>query len=65
MADNKEKDKKSFFTGVKAEFAKIIWPTKDDLVKQTIAVATVSLILGTIIVSLDWVIRLGLSYLIK
>ena len=30
-----------FFTGVKAEFGKIIWPTKDDIIKQTTAVVIV------------------------
>ena len=38
------KEKPDFFKGVKAEYNKIIWPSKEDLIKQTIAVITVSLI---------------------
>ena len=40
MADKKEKkstnEEKGFFQGVNKEFKKIVWPTKDDLVKQSI-----------------------------
>ena len=41
----------------------IIWPKKEDLIKQTIAVITVSLILGLLIVSMDWIIRNALEFL--
>ena len=36
----------AFFKGVKAEFARIIWPTRDDVIKQTTAVVVVSIILA-------------------
>ena len=57
------KEKPAFFKGVKAEYNKIIWPKKEDLIKQTIAVITVSLILGLLIVSMDWIIRNALEFL--
>ena len=57
------KEKPDFFKGVKAEYNKIIWPNKEDLIKQTIAVITVSLILGLLIVSMDWLIRYGIEFL--
>ena len=57
------KEKPDFFKGVKAEYNKIIWPKKEDLIKQTIAVITVSLILGLLIVSMDWIIRNALEFL--
>ena len=57
------KEKPDFFKGDKADYNKIIWPNKDDLIKQTIAVITVSLILGLLIVSMDWLIRNGLEFL--
>lgn len=57
------KEKSDFFKGVKAEYKKIIWPKKEDLIKQTIAVITVSLILGLLIVSMDWLIRNGIDFL--
>ena len=36
----------SFFEGVKAEFKKVIWPDKMEIVKQTITVSVVSIVLG-------------------
>ena len=37
---------KSWFKGLKAEFKKIIWPDKETLVKQTIAVIIITGVLG-------------------
>ncbi|MCI5494146.1 MAG: preprotein translocase subunit SecE [Lachnospiraceae bacterium] len=45
--------KESWFEGVKAEFGKIIWPTKESLARQTTAVVVVSVIVGLIITLLD------------
>jgi len=56
MADNEKKTpakKDSFFAGVKKEWNKIIWPTRDDLVKQTAVVVLVSIIMGAIITVAD------------
>ena len=39
-------------------------PTTDDLTKQTIAVVSVSLVLGLLISVLDWVFQLGLTNVI-
>ena len=41
--------KESWFTGLSAEFKKIIWPEKQSLVRQTTAVIAVSVVLGLII----------------
>ena len=41
--------KESWFAGLKAEFKKIIWPTKESLARQTTAVVIVSVVLGLII----------------
>ena len=69
MAKDKTKAKESraikFFKGVKAEFKKIIWPTREALVKETTAVVVISVILGFIIALLDWVIQFGLGFIIK
>ncbi len=40
---------KAFWKGVKGEFTKIIWPSREQLMKQTAAVLIVSVILGTFI----------------
>ena len=66
MAENtapeKAKEEKgssvSFSKSLKSEFAKIIWPSKDDLTKQTIAVVCVSIVMGILISLID----MGLGY---
>ena len=63
MADNTVKP--SFFKGVQNEFRKIIWPSKDTLIKETIAVIIISIIVGIIIAILDWAFQLGLGLVIK
>lgn len=56
--------KRSWFKGLKTEFKKIVWPDKETLAKQSVAVITVSIILGLIIFLLDNVIDLGLTQII-
>ena len=60
-----KRPKESWFTGLKAEFQKIIWPTKEALVKQTTAVVVTSVILGLIIALLDTVFQYGVSVLVN
>ena len=57
--------KTSWFTGLKAEFKKIIWPDKKSLTRQTVAVVTVSVILGLIIAVLDVIIKYGVDILVN
>lgn len=57
--------KNSFFAGLKAEFNKVIWPTKDTVVKQTTAVVVVSVILGIVISLLDMGIIFGIKEILK
>jgi len=57
--------KKSWFDGLKAEFRKIIWPNKQDLVKQTTAVVVVSVALGVIIALLDFIVQYGIDFLVN
>lgn len=52
-----------FFDGVKAEFKKISWPDKQSLLKQTIAVVSVSIVTGLIITLFDTVIKYGINIL--
>ena len=60
-----EKKKVSFWTGLKAEFKKIIWPDKDSLIKQTIAVVLISIALCLVITVLETVISTGIGFLMK
>ena len=57
--------KKSFFKGVKAEFSKIVWPDHETVGKQTVVVLAVTAVLGLIIAVLDFIIKWGLSFIIK
>ena len=56
--------KKSFFKGLKTEFSKIIWPSKDTLAKQTVAVIITTIVLGIVIAVLDLIIQFGLNVVI-
>lgn len=63
MANEEKAPKTRFFDGVKAEFKKIIWPDKDTLLKQSVAVVAVSIVLGVIIAILDTVFQYGINFL--
>ena len=64
MSD-KTKQKTGFFKGVKTEFKKITWPTRNQLVIETIAVSVVTILLGAIIKLVDMVMQTGIAILIK
>ena len=52
-----------FFAGVKAEFGKIIWPTKNDIIKQTTSVVVVSAICCALIAVLDIAFEYGINFI--
>ena len=56
--------KTSWFSGLKSEFQKIIWPEKQSVIRQTLAVIAVSVVTGLIIALLDWVIQYGVNFLV-
>ena len=57
--------KKSWFKGLKAEFKKIIWPSRKTLFKQTTAVVVSSIILGAIIYLVDLIVKFGTDKLVQ
>ena len=66
MGDSAEKQKQKgpgFFSGVKAEFSKIIWPNRNATIKQSVAVVVISVVVGVIIAILDYVAKNGVSFL--
>lgn len=71
MADNKKGTEavaskcKSWFKGLKAEFGKINWATKEDITKQTVAVVVVSVILGLFIAVADFLLQSGINFLVN
>lgn len=46
----------SWFSGIKGEFKRVTWPTKNDVIKMTITVITTSAIVGAVIVGYDFII---------
>lgn len=68
MGDSVKSDKKTsklvkFWNGVKAEFKKITWPDKDDLLKQSVAVVIISVVIGAIITVLDFGMQYGVDFI--
>lgn len=64
MGDSTEKTTKtSFFSGVKSEFKKITWPDRKDLLKQSVAVVSISVVVGAIIAVLDFFVQHGVDIL--
>lgn len=53
-----------FFDGVKAEFAKIIFPDRETLRKQTVVVAIVGLLLGALIFVIDFIMKYLLGFVL-
>ncbi len=62
MAEKEEKI--GFAAGLKSEFSKIIWPTKEDLLKQSVAVTVISVVLGGVIALLDMVMQYAINLII-
>ena len=58
---NEAAPKKNFIKGLKAEFGRIIWPEKDKVKKETVAVLVTTLVLALIIAGMDSLIQLGLE----
>ena len=53
--------KTGFFKGVKAEFKKIVWPSKATVAKETGAVVFFGIALGVLIAIIDAVVKFGLG----
>ena len=53
-----------FFKEVKSEMKKVVWPSKKQVIKNTLIVIAAVIIIGIVIWILDFVFGLGLSKLI-
>ena len=60
----KESRIKTWWTGVKAEFSRIIWPDKTTIIRQTVVVVVITIIVGVLISLIDSVVQLGLDAII-
>ncbi|MBP5298274.1 MAG: preprotein translocase subunit SecE [Lachnospiraceae bacterium] len=67
MSEKNEKTqpalKRSWFKELKSEFGKISWPNKTQLFKETSVVFVAAVLIGAIIVVVDWVLNLGLQFI--
>lgn len=54
-----------WFDGLKAEFRKVIWPDRQTLLKQTVAVVAITAVLGVLISIFDAAILEGINLLVK
>ncbi len=62
-AGKQNQKRPGFFSGVKAEFKKIIWPDKQATLKQSVAVVAISVVVGVIIALIDYVAKYGVNFL--
>ena len=69
---NSSKDKKSFITklskglsGIQGEFKRIVWPSRQTILKETTTVIFTSLLVGTIIVAMDFVYNAGFNAFVE
>jgi preprotein translocase subunit SecE len=64
MGQTEKAPKQSWFRGLKQEYSKISWADRKSVVKQTVAVVSVSVAVGLIIALMDWVIQYGVDFLL-
>ena len=63
--DNKGQGKfKTWWTGLKSEFSKIIWLNRKTVIKQTVIVIVVTFIVGVLITVIDFYSQLGLQQIV-
>ena len=66
-SSNEEKSntlKRSWFQELKGEFKKITWLDKKSLARQSFAVILSSVVLGCVIAIVDWLIQIGLNFIV-
>lgn len=56
--------KRSWFKGIKSEFKKIVWLDREALVKQSVAVISVTVVLGIVIYVLDFAVEEIIAFLL-
>ncbi len=64
MADsNKKENKPGFFKRVSIEWKKIIWPSKEDVFRQSVAVTAIAIVVGILIAAFDFLIQYGVNFI--
>ena len=65
MSEKKNSGLQDFFKGLKTEYNKIIFPTRQDIIKETTATIVFSLMDGALIAVLDLIMKTGLGFIIR
>lgn len=65
MADSKKENKPGFFKTVSVEFKKIVWPSKESVFKQSVAVTAIAIVVGVLITVFDFLIQYGVNFITK
>ena len=64
MADSNTKENKpGFFKTVAIEFKKIVWPSKEDVLRQSVAVTVIAIVVGILITIFDFFIQYGVNFI--
>ena len=64
MADSNSNEKKiSFWSGVKAEFGKVVWPNGKSAFRQSVAVIVISVVAGLVIALIDMAAKGGVNWI--
>ena len=64
MQGEKKSGLSSFLSGVEAEFKRIVFPTRQDVIKQSIATVAISILIGLLITGLDIAMKWGLGLIL-
>lgn len=56
--------KRSWFQELKLEFGKVTWPNGKSVAKQSVAVILAAIVLGFVIAGVDWLLSIGLSFIL-
>ena len=66
MADTNTKESKpGFFKTVGIELKKIVWPSRESVLKQSVAVTVIAIVVGILITIFDFFIQYGVSFITK
>ena len=61
MQGEKKSGLSSFVSGLETEFKKIVFPKREDIIKQSIATIAISVLIGMLITGLDIAMKWGLG----
>ena len=70
MAEEKAIEKKpskikKFFKDLKSEFKKIVWPSKESVFRQSVAVTAIAIVVGILITVFDFLIQYGVNFITR